>query len=54
MEYRIMFDYGAVEGYKLQDKEFETVDEAVKHAVAMGYSTPFIIVKIYWKPEYKD
>lgn len=51
-EYKIMFDYGSCEGYKLEDMSFETVEQAVKHAVAMNYSTPFIIVKIYWKPEF--
>ncbi len=52
MKYQIMFDYGAYEGYKLlEEKLFDTVDEAVKHAVAMGYSSPFIIVSIHWKPE---
>lgn len=53
-KYKIMFDYGGYEGYKLQDGEFDTVDEAIKHAVALSYSTPFIIVDIVWKPEYKD
>ena len=46
-----MFDYGSHEGLKLQDEEFGSVDEAVKHAVAVNYSTPFIIVSIHWKPE---
>jgi len=50
MKYRIMFDYGS-SGYNLQDMEFNTVDEAVKHGVAMNYSTPFIVVSIYWKPK---
>jgi len=53
MKYKIMFDYGAYEGYKLEDAEFDTVDEAVKHAVSMNYSSPFIIVSIHWKPEFK-
>jgi hypothetical protein len=52
MKYKIMFDYSS-EGYKLEDSEFDTVDEAVKHAVALNYSTPFIIVAVYWKPEIK-
>lgn len=52
MKYRIMFDYGNYEGYKLEDAEFDSVDEAVKHAVAMNYSTTFIIVSIHWKPNY--
>ena len=52
MKYRIMFDYGSSEGYKLEDMEFDTVDDAVKHAVAMNYSTTFIVVGIFWKPKY--
>jgi hypothetical protein len=51
MKYKIMFDYGSYEGYKLEDPEFETVDEAIKHAVAMNYSTPFIVVSIHWQPK---
>ena len=46
-----MFDYGSHEGYKLQDEEFNTVEEAVKHAVAMNYSTTFIVVEIHWEPK---
>ena len=46
-----MFDYGTYEGYKLEDAKFETVDEAVKHAVGMRYSSPFIIVSIHWEPK---
>lgn len=53
-DYRIMFDYGSHEGYKLQDERFETVDEAIKHAVAMNYSAPFIIVTINWEPGYQN
>ena len=51
MKYKILFDYGAHEGFKFQDEEFETIDEAIKHAVALNYSIPFIIVSIHWKPE---
>lgn len=51
MKYRIMFDYGAYEGFKLQNEEFYTIDEAVQHAVALNYTTPFIIVEIHWKPK---
>lgn len=51
MKYQIMFDYGSHEGYRLEEILFDSVDEAVKHAVAMGYSSPFIIVSIHWKPE---
>lgn len=48
-----MFDYGAYEGYKLEEMLFDSVDEAVKHAVSMNYSSSFIIVAIHWKPEFK-
>jgi len=50
MKYKIAFDYGSYEGIKIQDGEFETVDEAVRHAVSMNYSTPFIIISIHWVP----
>lgn len=53
MKYKIMFDYGAYEGYKMQDDEFDTVDAAVKHAVALNYSAPFIVVSVHWEPECK-
>jgi hypothetical protein len=46
-----MFDYGSYEGYKLQDEEFDSVDEAIKHAVALNYSATFIIVSIHWTPK---
>lgn len=54
MKYRIAFDYGAYEGLKIQEGEFETVDEAVKHAVGMNYLTPFIIITIAWTPKGKN
>lgn len=53
MKYKIMHDYGSYEGYKFVDEiEFDDVDTAVKHAVAMHYLVPFIIVSVHWKPEY--
>lgn len=51
MKYQIMFDYGAYEGLKLEDIEFDSVEDAVKHAVAINYSTTFIIISIHWKPQ---
>ena len=50
-KYKILHDYGGYEGLKFYDeKDFDTVDEAVKFAVFLNYCTRFIIVKIYWKP----
>jgi len=53
-KYKIVFDYGTYEGLKIQDGEFETVDEAIKHAVGLNYLTPFIIITIEWQPEGKS
>lgn len=51
MKYKILHDFGAYEGFKFyEEKEFDTVDEAVKFAVKLNYSTPFIIVQIAWQP----
>lgn len=51
MKYKILFDYGC-EGMKFYDeKEFDTVDEAVKFAVSLGYGTQFMIVTIAWNPK---
>jgi hypothetical protein len=50
-KYRIIIDYGAVEGMKfLDDIEHQTIDEAVKKAVANSYASPFLIVQVVdWK-----
>ena len=53
MKYRIAFDYGSYEGLQIKEGEFETIDEAIRHAVGMNYSTPFIIISIYWTPKGK-
>lgn len=46
-KYKIIFDYGTYEGMKFwDDKEYETVDEAVKEAIAINSFTKFIIVKV--------
>lgn len=53
MKYKIMFDYGAYEGLKFQDEEFDDVNTAVQHALALRYSTPFIIVIVVpWTANY--
>ena len=50
MKYQILFDYGS-EGYKFHDeKEFDTIDEAVRFAVGLRYATRFIIVSTHWTP----
>lgn len=50
MKYRIIVDYGTYEGMKFwNDKEYETVDEAVKTAIQC-HSQPFLIVNVVnWK-----
>lgn len=49
-KFRILFDYGT-EGYQFHESNHDSVDEAVKSAVGLNYSTPFIIVKVYWQPK---
>ena len=50
-KYKILFDYGGYDGMKFYDeKDFETVDEAVKFAVGLNYATKFLIVMVYWRP----
>lgn len=52
-KYKILFDYRS-EGYKFQDEEFETVTQAVKHAIDLNYSTPFLIVQVIdWEAQEK-
>lgn len=45
MKYKILRDYGS-EGYKFDDKEYTSVDVAVKDAIASNYGVPFLIVTI--------
>ena len=52
MKYKILYDYG-VKGNKFDDTVFYSVEEAIKHAVAQNYGTPFRIVSVHWEPEYK-
>lgn len=48
--YQILFDYGS-EGMRLyDDKEFDTVDQAVRFAVGLSYGTKFLIVMVHWAP----
>lgn len=50
---RVLHDYGAYEGMKFYEGEFETVDAAVKAALASGYGTPFVIVDVIdWSAEH--
>lgn len=47
MKYRIINDHGVYEGMKfLNDKEYTSVNEAVKEAITSNYSTPFLIVSV--------
>lgn len=53
-KYRIMFDYGNYEGMKFQDGEYATVKDAVKEALSLNYSTPFLIVRVIdWEAQEK-
>jgi len=54
MKYKILFDYRS-EGYSFHDGEYNTVQEAVKEAIALNYSTPFLIVIVVdWEAKQKD
>ena len=44
-KYKILFDYRS-DGFKFQDEEFDTVAGAVKHAIELSYSSPFLIVQV--------
>ena len=47
MRYRIIIDYGGYEGMKFwDDKEYDTVDEAVHVAQENGYGSKFYIVNV--------
>jgi hypothetical protein len=47
MKYKILHDYGAYEGMKFYDeKEFDTVAEAVRFALELRYGVPFLIVQV--------
>lgn len=37
--------------YSLYEGDFDTINEAVKHAVALNWCMPFIIVRVCWEPE---
>lgn len=51
-KYKILFDYGSYEGMNFyEEKNFNTIDEAVKFAVSLGYSTTFLIVQVVWNPK---
>lgn len=53
MKYKILIDY-RTEGYHFQDEEFDSVDAAVKHALSLGSSAPFLIVHIVdWEAQVK-
>ncbi len=54
MKYRILFDYGC-EGFKFEDNEFDTVAQAVKHALELNYCITFLIVNIInWEAQEKN
>lgn len=44
-KYKILRDYHS-ENFVFDDKEYDTVDEAVKAAVTQSYSSTFLIVRI--------
>lgn len=43
--YKILIDYGS-EGWKFNEGEYETLDSAVKVAIAFNSVFPFLIVKV--------
>jgi hypothetical protein len=43
--YKILFDNHS-DGYSFEKEEFETVEKAVKHALGLDRSSPFLIIKI--------
>jgi hypothetical protein len=53
MTYRILLDFGAYEGMKFADEsEYETVDDAVKAALADNHCVRFLVVQVVdWKAE---
>lgn len=52
--YQILIDY-RTEGWKFDDRKFETVDLAVKTALEITYGNPFLIITVVpWEAkEYK-
>lgn len=51
MKFKILRDY-YTSGYFFEEGIFDTIDEAIKHAVITS-CTPFIIVSVHWEPEFK-
>lgn len=45
-KYKILWDYGAYEGMKFDDMEFDTINEAVKEATSRSYTTKWLIVRV--------
>ena len=52
MKYKLLYGY-YTEGLAFEDEEFDSIDEAVKHGVANGYTNPFKVVTIHWEPKHK-
>ncbi len=48
--YVIICDFGSEGWHFYKDQTFETIDEAVRHAVGLNRCVPFVIVNIVWKP----
>lgn len=44
-KYKILFNWHT-EGFKFEDEEFDSVNEAVMHAAKLNYHTPFLIVQV--------
>ena len=45
MKYRILVDY-YTEGYKLDDQEFDTIEQLLKHTQENPMYNPFLIIQI--------
>ncbi len=51
MKYKVLVDYYS-EGFKFEDKEFDSVNEAVHYGVSMVTSSPWLVVSIIpWRAE---
>jgi len=45
-KYRVLVDYGVYEGMKLQDEDFDSVNEAVQWAIGMNFGRNFKVIQI--------
>ena len=54
MGYKILYDYNT-EGFKFDDKDYDSVDGALKAAIGNNYGTKFLIIEIIeWYAQQKQ